>query len=425
MKGIRPVSALLAAGVLMLGADASTAAPKQYILTGKFTSNRGLFINIPVVGDANCQGAGLSNFMLMSGPGLTGPLMSMQPNPTPPIHSRSVNANDPNFTGADHRCVGFAAGKKITTTGAGVGGAFTVPTKILNHMLPGVTKAVQVKNAPGIVQLATSFAITGPHKVGTLVMSTNPSQSPGPKWKANWRKFQKSAFAQQSGRVQGAKFTYCWGNPGCTRVNQGVKRVIVKYSGGGNNFGGTMSYIINSGPNLSSLAVGVGGVGFALLEGKGSQVTGRGYGARLTDLLNSGPQWGKYMLGYVTSSVVGKQKLIVSVSAYAGKVFPPANNYNRGFPWTTMTVLARNTGSFAGPKDTTLTAHGGDTVTAMGKRNISLVAGGMAQAVLGAPVQPTPEIGQLYLPEPSRAAQLLAGVVGMLGIAAWRSRRRS
>src|SRR5262249_2758063 len=135
------------------------------------------------------------------------------------------------------------------------------------------------------------------------------------------------------------------------------------------------------------------------------------------------PQWGGYMLGTVYSPVVGNQKLITTVNGYVGMVFPPANNYNRGFPWTTGTVLARNPGAFAGPKEPTITAKGGDTVEGVGQRNISLVAGGMAQAVLGAPVQPTPEIGQLYLPEPSRAAQLLAGVAAMLGIAIWRARR--
>ena len=34
-----------------------------------------------------------------------------------------------------------------------------------------------------------------------------------------------------------------------------------------------------------------------------------------------------------------------------------------------------------------------------------------------------PTIGQLYVPEPSRAAQLIAGVAGLLGIAAWRARK--
>jgi hypothetical protein len=416
---LRVIRSLCAAFALSYLASAAGAAPKTYVLTGKFTSNRGSFINIPAVGDTPCGGTGLSNLQVMTGPGLTGHsvlsmTMTMQPNPTPAVHPNSVGANATSM-GFDRRCAGGVP-RPVVTTGAGVGGAFTLPTMLINHPAPGKAACVPVKNAPGIVQLATSFAITGPHKVGTLLMSTNPTLSPGAKWKANWGKFQRNAYAQQTGRAQGAMFSYCWGNPGCNNVTQGSKRVIVKYAGGGNNFGGTMSAVVSSGPNQSSLAIGVGGVGFALLEGMGSQPTGRGYAARLTDLLNSGPQWGKYM--------VGTMGCITTVNNYLGMVFPPANNYNRGFPWTTMTVLARNTGSFAGPKDTTLTAKGGDTVTAMGMRNVSLVAGGMAQAVLGAPVQPTPEIGQLYLPEPSGVAQRLAGALGLLGIAALRRQRR-
>src|SRR5436309_12707142 len=111
-------------------------------------------------------------------------------------------------------------------------------------------------------------------------------------------------------------------------------------------------------------------------------------------------------------------------SRSVGNVFQQANNYNNGFPFTTGTVLARNTGTVAGNKrDTTLTAKGGDTVTPMGKRNISLVAGGMARAVIGPAVSNNPEIGQLYVPEPSRPAQLFAGVLGLLAIAASRRAR--
>jgi len=70
-----------------------------------------------------------------------------------------------------------------------------------------------------------------------------------------------------------------------------------------------------------------------------------------------------------------------------------------------------------------LTAKGGDTVTAMGQRNISLVAGGMARAVFGPVTSNTPEIAQLFIPEPSRSAQILAGVAALLGVAACRRRR--
>jgi len=112
------------------------------------------------------------------------------------------------------------------------------------------------------------------------------------------------------------------------------------------------------------------------------------------------------------------------VSFYLGMNFPPANNYNKGFPFTTMTVLVRHTGTVAGNKHaTTLTAKGGDTVTAMGKRNISLVAGGMAWAVWGPFIGNLPEIAQLYMPEPGRASQLFAGVLGLLAIAASRRAR--
>jgi hypothetical protein len=60
------------------------------------------------------------------------------------------------------------------------------------------------------------------------------------------------------------------------------------------------------------------------------------------------------------------------------------------------------------PAVVTLTAKGGDTVTAMGKRNISLVAGGLARAVIGPAISHTPELVSMYLPEPGRAPQLVA-----------------
>jgi hypothetical protein len=84
-------------------------------------------------------------------------------------------------------------------------------------------------------------------------------------------------------------------------------------------------------------------------------------------------------------------------------------------------VLARNTGTVAGnPRITTLTAKGGDTVTAMGKRNINLVAGGVAHTVIGPVIANTAEIGQMYLPEPSRVAQLAVEALALLAIAAAR-----
>ena len=434
MKVIRALSALFAVGGVVLVAGTSTAAPKNYVFTGKFTANLGILINLPVVGDTPCAGVGLANLRIMSGPGLTGPhtlfsmtAMTMQPNPTPTMAKHQFNqfANGDKF---DYYCVGYNPGKKVVTTGAGVGGQFTVPVKALFHPFPGMTTAIHVPNATPVIQLASSAQISGPRNFGSLLLSSSPSKSAtaGMAWKNNWRKFQKNAFAVQPGRAQGAAFTYCWGNAGCANIGGGTKPIIVKYSAAGaNKFGGTMSWLFTTGSHVSNLAIGAGGgaVGFAVISGMGSKVTGRGYAAKATDLLASGPIWGAYMTMLVTRPVVHQQKLITMVYAYVGPNFPAANNYNRGFPFTTGTVLARNTGTVAGNKRaTTLTAKGGDTVTAMGKRNISLVAGGMSRAIIGPVISNTPGIAQLYIPEPSRAAQLLAGAAALVGIAVWRSR---
>src|SRR4029079_6510866 len=115
---------------------------------------------------------------------------------------------------------------------------------------------------------------------------------------------------------------------------------------------------------------------------------------------------------------------ITMVSVYVGMSFPKVYDYNFGFPWTTRTVLARNTGTLAGnPRITTLTAKGGDTVTAKGKRNISLVAGGVARSNLMPASSNIPEIAQMYLPEPGGAASLVAGAGALLIVAVLRARR--
>ena len=412
MKSIRFSSALSAMAVLMLVSGAS-AAPKQYIFTGKITSNRGTLINIPQVGNAACGGVGLSKLSIMSGPN-----MPTIPQPvTPAARTMTVPANA-------FGCAGNVAGKKITTTGAGVGGAFVMPTMVFSRPNQTYVAAVHVPNATPIIQLASSFKITGPLKTPTTPVGGSMLKSFAP---AAFHAFKKSAWMTQTGRG-GQAFTFCWGNPACAKITQGTKPIILKYKGGGGNaFGGTMAYVITAVPGVSSLAIGAGGgaVGFVRLSGMGSQPTGRGYASSLTDMLAKGPLWGMYVTMTVTRPVVGKQKLITMVTGLIGKsAFLAAYNYNFGFPWTTKSVLARNTGTVAGnPHVTTLTAKGGDTVTAMGKRNISLVTGGMARAVIGPIISNTSEVGQMYLPEPSRAAQLVAGAFALIGVAVWRARR--
>jgi hypothetical protein len=398
---------LIAAVVLLSIAGAASAAPKTYLLTGKLTSNRGTLINLPMVGNVGCGGAGLSNLTVMSGPG---PKVFPAPYDPPPLMTMIAN---------NYGCVAHKAGKKITTTGAGVGGAFVMPTMVFEKATPP-SGAIHIPNATPVKQLYTNFRITGPRsaKVVTLPPGSMAYLHPP----AAFHAFKKGAWATQTGR-QGSMFTWCWGNPDCAQIAQGTKPLIVKYSGGGNAFGGTMAFVVSSDPaSPSNIGVAAGGgvIGFGILPSMGSQPSGGGYAVNVANVGPKGPIWGMYqsMSGHITM-----------VSLYLGMNFPNVTNSNYGFPFTTMTVLARNTGTFAGnPKTTTLTAKGGDTVTAMGKRNISLVAGGVARSNVGT-VTPTAtnntgvaEIAQMYLPEPGSAASLAAGALALLAIAAARKK---
>jgi hypothetical protein len=109
-----------------------------------------------------------------------------------------------------------------------------------------------------------------------------------------------------------------------------------------------------------------------------------------------------------------------------------------GFPWTTKTVVVKK--PVVG-RTTTITAMGWDcpggvqgpacsvaTAVPGAARNISLVAGGVGISRLVPPFgdSPTVNMGSMQLvimPEPRATLQLLAGVIGLLGIAVWRSRR--
>jgi hypothetical protein len=411
MRSIKALCAIAAAGSLVLSASGSSAAPKTYAFTGKFTSSRSL-INVPVVGNVSCGGVGLSNLTIMSGPGA-----ALVPAPNTPT-ARTMTK-----VAAPYGCVGHVPGKKITTTGAGVGGAFVMPTKVFSKPYGSYVAAIKIPNATPILQLGTSARVTGPLKTPTQPLGGSMVNSFAP---AALHQFKKNAWLTQTGRA-GHAFTWCWGNPGCAKVTQGTRPLIVKYKGGGANaFGGTMAYVAATKVGSTSLAIGAGGgaVGFARLSVVGSQPTGRGYASSLTDMLSKGPLWAAYMTMTVTRPKVGKQKLITMVTGNLGNNFPPAYNYNFGFPFTTRTVVARNTGTVAGnPAVVTISAMGGDSVTAMGKRNLSLVAGGVARAVIGPAISHTPEIVSMYLPEPSRVAQLFAGAFALLGVAVWRAAR--
>src|SRR5262245_3423957 len=128
MRAARSLWALSLFGTLLLVGSASSAA--VYGFTGKFTSNRGKIINIPVVGNTPC-----APLTLMTGPGMGGTITPMTHMIIRGANTQPQKAVTTNFkgTGRDLQCVKQVAGKKLTTAGAtamGKGGAFVMPPNV-------------------------------------------------------------------------------------------------------------------------------------------------------------------------------------------------------------------------------------------------------------------------------------------------------
>jgi hypothetical protein len=422
---MRSTRSLASTAVILLVTAASHAG--EFTFTGKFTSNRGKIINIPMVGNTPC-----APITFMSGPGNGGTNTYASHMIVRGANTQPQGPVTPDYQGhgRDLRCVKHAAGKKIATDGMvtsmGKGGGFVLPANAFTKPLPPYVRAIEVKYAPPIEQLATSFRVTGP--------ATNPIQLPRATMAdgmntAPPRVFKQGAWQSQTGR-RGADFTWCPASPAnagkggpCTNINQAGPNLIVRYSHGVNAFGGTIGYIVSSGPNPSSIAFGLGGgaVAFQILGHSGSQATGRGYADFRTTHFKGGPIWGVHSRNYTDGGpYVGPQKLITMVAFPIG-TFADATEFAWGFPLTTGHVLVRNYVT----RTTTFTAQGGDSITAMGARNISLVAGGVAVArqLAGAADQMEPRVLSMMLPEPAATLQWITGVATLLAIARWRARR--
>ena len=436
------LTSLAACAALLI---ASSAGAANYTLVGRFTSNRGKGAQVPLVGftpaASAINGCGGLQFMSASGPPGTMTVL-------PPGMNIGIN----NRGGMDLGCMpanrivvgGVGVGKKVVTTGMGVGGQFTLPTIAFKNPGPMTTiNAIGVTSIPGVLQFATNNSVTGPPPVrleapmGTMNTGGNT---------AVFRRFKQGAFATQTGRAA-AKFTWCppatvngAGGP-CTKIGQGGFPEIVKYNGTATSFGGTMSYLTHQ-LAPGSLVQQNGALGIVVPFGTPGQngmaatlATGRGYADHHVDVLLAANIHLTHMEATVTRPIVGPQKLVTMLGAVVA-MGPAGVAHGWGFPLTTRTILVRNTGTLGGnPHNSTFTQKGYDCVnakgpmcsvaTGMNNRNISLVAGALGVGVLPAPTGNVPTIAMVnaWLPEPGKTLQLMAGVAGLIGIAVWRSRR--
>lgn len=280
-------------------------------------------------------------------------------------------------------CIPGAA--KVTATAPGVGKQLGLPANAFGQPLPDAPRVFTIPNSND--QITTSLAV-GIDQAGQL---------------------RADAWSTQAGRAA-ADFTWSLDN-----VNT---RLAVKYTAGPNRFGGTIGFALAAGPNPSRLVLRqVGpGVTFVPIDAIGARPTGCGYAAAKTDPSSPGSAWGMTM-----ATAMGR---ITMATTYLGPRPLGGSRKVHGFPFTTGQVVVRRTGSTLGPAKSpatlTLSATGGDSITSMGARQLTLVAGSIATtSAHGSDLGLT----QVVLPEPDAMSQAVAGILGLVALGAWRARR--
>jgi hypothetical protein len=474
MKAIRLMQPLAACMALLLVASAAHTA--SYTFAGKLTTNRGRNANVPMAGNTGC-----GSLSIVTGPvGTAKMTMSMVPRGvnTQPPGAVGVGFMWKTAPGVlDQGCVKAALPLNTTGKGTGVGKGFSLPAKAFQqdfprNLFPAHYKlktdipVVAIKNFAPAVQLATSVSITAPPKVRAHYEGTQGTMGMfgGPNKHAAFRKFRAGAWSTQTGRGAGTpKFSWCpppipgktvggmslpWGAGGaCTNISQAGFPAIIKYpSTNVNSFGGTMSMVTHQISGVGSIALFLGGpFAFNNFGGGESLGTGRGYADYNHITIPSGDIHKSGTIGkrYIGPRLMS-QTVIGMVAPTKAGMWPAGNVFDWGFPWTTMTVVVRNHNA-ANTRATTFTAKGWDCPGTMAgpgcglagtkglpktgvvNRNISLVSGSIGIARLPPPFGDSPisNMGNMQLmvmPEPGTTLQLLAGVIGLLGVAVWRSR---
>jgi hypothetical protein len=468
MRVIRSLTLFAAAVALLLVASSATAA--YYTFVGRLTTNRGRATNVPMAGTQNCGSLTIrtNGFKTHTMPVIRG--VNTQPGAGVALTNAfnwKTKTGGGMFKNLDQGCVKAVLPLKTNGGGPGVGQGFSLPPKAFHLPYPRVRHpafymfktdipVVEIKNFTPAVQLATSADVTAAPAVRAHYGGTQGTMGMlgGVAKHAAFRQFKPGAFATQTGRAA-AKFSWCPpplsmlssapGVTGCLGTGSGGFPALINYSGGGSAFGGTMSMVTHQVAGVGSMGLQLGGpIAFNNFGGGESLGTGRGYADFNHIVLSSGDihASGTIMTRYI-GPVLGNQKVIGMVNAAVVGMWPGGDVYDWGFPWTTMTVKIKAHNG-ANTRKTTFTAKGWDcagnkegpacsktpTMGVVGgvNRNISLVSGSIGIARLPPPFGDAPianmgNMQMLVLPEPGETLQMLAGVVGLLAVAAWRSRR--
>jgi len=289
------------------------------------------------------------------------------------------------------------------------------------HRFGGAYTAVFAIAGVDLVQITTGIAADGPVAAAQLA----PGGGPG-------------------------SFTWCPGEPACTIASTiydaGTRDGRVVYGAGANQFGGVMRLLLQGGGTNSFLfdAAPVQ-VGHALFGRQGTQVTGGSYATVQTFFQPRGfvtqPLIPPTSNGVVTAPGPKVTTMLGTSDAGTGPIlyFPavaispmgmPAGRLttNTGFAFTTGTVLVQQ-GTYDGPNSFTL--MGSDMRTALGAGNITLVAGGLAQATSSGTAGRYPMFGRIRMsfappiPSLSPAGFAAAGALMLLAVAYALRRRYS
>ncbi len=226
-----------------------------------------------------------------------------------------------------------------------------------------------------------------------------------------------------------ANFNWCpnaAANPACTTVltggSQGDIAGIVKYTAGASQFGGTMR-VLNTGPFSWYSVVSLLPTYKVRLNneagGTATIAAGPGYSNYVLETAGAGDR--VFASPPLVPTYYGAYNIITNPGTEVSTL-PNQASYGWGFPFTTgmVYIQAPALGSAAYQ---TISGTGADNRTPAGVGNISMVAGGLLTSPGGTTIVPQIVTFTMNVPEPRRVALLGSGIIGLIGLAAYRRLR--